>query len=153
MRELFNALQLSEARVVEVFALGGAKVTAEEAEVLCQTADNGQSTRGSEGWLRQFLDGLIVAKRGPRAEGKAAVEHVHLNQNEVLKKLRIAWTLKEDEVLATLEAGGCKLGKRELGALFRKRGNKHYRVAGDDVVFGFIAGLGARVEAGDLPGV
>ncbi len=147
MRALCEALQISDDEVVEVFALAGQSVTIKQAIDLRITSENGKPSRGSEARLGQFLDGLIIARRGPRDPSKPAVQPKHLSHNEVIKKLRIAWNLKELELLELLAAGGQVLSKQELGALFRKPGNKHYRTCSDEVLSGFIAGLAARIEA------
>jgi hypothetical protein len=59
----------------------------------------------------------------------------------VLKKLRIALQLKEDDVLRILASGETPLSKRQLGALARKPGNKRYRMCSDEVLTSFLTGL------------
>jgi uncharacterized protein YehS (DUF1456 family) len=66
---------------------------------------------------------------------------VRISNNVVLKKLRIALQLKEDDVVGILAAGGTEMTKRQLSALSRKRGNKHYRVCSDEVLESFLTGL------------
>ena len=99
--------------------------------------------------LQCFLDGFIVSTRGLR-EGSASQtnkadtlkeEEFRLSRNDILKKLRIALNFKEDDMLTTLEAGGSKLSKSELGAFFRKPGHKHYRACGNQVLRNFLTGL------------
>ncbi|MCH2191055.1 MAG: DUF1456 family protein, partial [Gammaproteobacteria bacterium] len=46
----------------------------------------------------------------------------------------------------TLELGGTKLSKGELGALFRKPGHKHYRECGNQVLRNFIKGLTEQIR-------
>ena len=67
-----------------------------------------------------------------------------IDNNEVLKKLRIAMSLKTDDVHAVIVQGGGKLGKSEVGALFRKTTARNYRRCGDQVLRWFLAGLAAR---------
>ena len=59
----------------------------------------------------------------------------------MLRKLRIAFDLKEEGMLELLDKGGFPLSKPELSALFRKQGHKHYRECGDQVLRYFINGL------------
>lgn len=100
--------------------------------------------------LMAFLDGLIVKKRGlkqpvdgaktaSKPEVKAGT--FLLSKNDILKKLRIAMSFQEADMLSTLALGGSELSKSELGALFRKPNHKHYRKCGNQVLRNFIKGL------------
>ncbi len=94
--------------------------------------------------LCSFLDGLIVEKRGlrePVPEPAKKPDDFHLSKNDILKKLRIAMSFKEEEMLATLEQGGTTMSKGELSALFRSPSHKHYRACGNQVLRNFIKGL------------
>jgi uncharacterized protein YehS (DUF1456 family) len=98
----------------------------------------------SDAELAAFLDGLIVSKRGLREPAPAPAskpDDFRMSKNDVLKKLRIAMSFKEKEMLATLEQGGATLSKSELSALFRNSDHKHYRACGNQVLRNFIKGL------------
>ena len=98
----------------------------------------------SDAELCAFLDGLIVEKRGlrePAPEPASKPDNFRMSKNDILKKLRIAMSFKEQEMLDTLEQGGATLSKSELGALFRNPGHKHYRACGNQVLRNFIKGL------------
>ena len=91
--------------------------------------------------LAAFLDGLIVQRRGPRKDGSPAPEAPEqLTNNAVFKKLRIALSMHEKEVLSTMAAGGHKLSKGELSALVRSPGHKNYRPCGDQILRSFLGG-------------
>ena len=97
--------------------------------------------------LACFLDGLIATKRGLRESSDTIKPEpidsatYKLSKNDVLKKLRIAMSFKEQQMLETLVAGGSNLSKSELGALFRNPQHKHYRACGNQVLRAFIKGL------------
>jgi len=138
LRAISTAMNLDDDRLVEIFALAGHELTARKAAAL---VDPGEGTPCSEDRLRGFLDGVIIDKRGPRDPNLPPVVPERLTNNEILKKLRIAWNLKEIDVLAAFAAGGQELGKSEASALFRKRQNKHHRRCSDDTLAAFIRGL------------
>jgi len=71
---------------------------------------------------RLSRDGLIIEKRGPRSDGTTPEPLDFLTTNEVLKKLRIALALRDDEVLAVFECAEFVVTKAELGSFFRKEG-------------------------------
>lgn len=104
--------------------------------------------------LAAFLDGLIVSKRGLRSPSPDAkktpeksLSEFRVSKNDILKKLRIAMSFKEQEMLATLQQGGTELSKGELSALFRNPSHKHYRACGNQVLRSFIKGLTAQLRA------
>lgn len=101
--------------------------------------------------LSAFLDGLIVHKRGLRESAPspavAPSAEVRLSKNDILKKLRIAMSFRETEMLDTLKAGGMELSKSELGALFRSPQHKHFRTCGNQVLRAFIKGLTLQLRA------
>ena len=106
----------------------------------------------SDAELCAFLDGLIVEKRGLREPAPAPAkkpDNFRMSKNDILKKLRIAMSFKEQEMLDTLDAGGATLSKSELGALFRNPGHKHYRACGNQVLRNFIKGLTLQLR-GDI---
>lgn len=93
--------------------------------------------------LAAFLDGLIVKRRGLRdsAPAPAKPTNFKLSKNDILKKLRIAMSFRDEQMLATLAQGGTQLSKGELSALFRSPNHKHYRACGNQVLRYFIKGL------------
>lgn len=69
-----------------------------------------------------------------------------VDNNIVLKQLRIALSLRSEDVHSILRAGGSALTASEAGALFRKPDARNYRQCGDQVLRQFIAGLVKRRE-------
>ena len=111
-------------------------------------------SQGDEGFeacpddlLSAFLNGLIIERRGPPPAGKPPVaDAAACSNNDVLKKLRIAFKLHEKDVVSVVNAAGMTLSKGELGALFRKAEHKPFRPAGDQVVRKFLKGLAIRLR-------
>jgi len=119
--------------------------------------------------LLAMLSGLIVQRRGPRDSEASDVSErtaAHptgpeseqpgnaagfVDNNTVLKQIRIALSLKTDDVHALIQQGGGKLGKGEVNALFRKPAARNYRRCGDQVLRWFLAGL-ANQRRGESPG-
>jgi len=64
-----------------------------------------------------------------------------LNNNLILRKLRIALELNEEAMLATLAKGGAEVSKSELSAMFRAQGHRNYKPCGDQILRNFIRGL------------
>ena len=72
---------------------------------------------------------------------RASVFNSGLVKNIILRKLKIAFNLQSDEILAVLQLEGFSLSKHELSAFFRKPEHKHYRACKDQVLRNFLQGL------------
>jgi uncharacterized protein YehS (DUF1456 family) len=64
-----------------------------------------------------------------------------LNNNLILRKLRIALELNDSDMLALFKQAGVSLSKPELSALFRGTGQRNYKECGDQLLRNFVRGL------------
>ena len=90
--------------------------------------------------LATFLNGLINDLRGKK-DGPQAAPESRLNNNIILRKLKIALNLRDEDICELMDLGGLALGKAELSAFFRKVGHRHYRDLQDQMLRKFIQGL------------
>lgn len=91
--------------------------------------------------LGNFLDGLIILKRGASADEKRADEIVELTNNLILKKLRVALNLKEHDIEIIFALGEISLTKQQLSSLFRKETHRNFKVCSDELLMAFLDGL------------
>lgn len=150
LRRLRFALNLSDATLVSTFALGDFTTTPDAARSLMAREDDPAFVYCDGDTLASFLDGLIIDRRGPRDPNAPAPAPSELNNNQILKKLRIALNFREADMIRVLAKGGHTLSKHELTALFRKPSHKHYRSAGGQLVRRFLYGLTAELRPGDV---
>jgi len=141
LRRVVDALTLTDESLAEIFALGGEEMTGADALARTREIDTEGAVDCTSEELGRFLDGLIISKRGPRDTDAPPVAPVQLTNNAIFKKLRIALTLKEDDVLRILEAGGSATTRQSLSPLFRKPDNKHFRPCSDAVLRSFLDGI------------
>ncbi|TDE16831.1 DUF1456 family protein [Dyadobacter psychrotolerans] len=64
-----------------------------------------------------------------------------MTNNDILKKLRVALHLRNDEIIHILSLVDFKVTASELGALFRKEGHENYKPCGDQLLRNFLNGL------------
>lgn len=64
-----------------------------------------------------------------------------LTNNDILKKIRIALSLKDFEIIEILKLSEFEMSKAELSALFRKEDHPNYKECGDQVLRKFLNGL------------
>ena len=89
----------------------------------------------------------MILRRGKDDSRPAPAIELPISNNTVLKKLRVAFELKEDDLHAILQAADFPVTKPELSALFRKVGHSNYRVCGDQLLRNFLKGLTLRVRS------
>lgn len=144
IRRVRYALSISNADMVEIFKLAGHDFPeAEIPEILKKDKETG-FVECSDTLLELFLEGLIIMKRGKKESSSAlssALPRAAMSNNMVLKKLRIAFNLKEDDMLAMFKLADCAITRPELSALFRKQGSKNYKVCGDQILKKFLHGV------------
>jgi len=64
-----------------------------------------------------------------------------MSNNDVLKKLRVALQLRNDDIINILKLVDFELSASELGAFFRSEDHPKYRKCGDQVLRNFLNGL------------
>jgi uncharacterized protein YehS (DUF1456 family) len=73
-----------------------------------------------------------------------------LSNNDILKKLRVALSLRNEDILAILKLVEFDISKGALGDLFRNPDHPGYVEAGDQVLRNFLNGL-IIYKRGKLP--
>lgn len=140
LRSLRYSLNVHDYGMIDIFALGGADVTKEQVvSWLKKDEDEGFSAVSDE-LMARFLNGLIIQRRGAR-DGEIPVPETRLNHNIMLRKLKIAFDLKDDDIISLLNTADFRLGKSELSAFFRRPDHRHYRECQDQVLRYFLRGI------------
>ncbi len=140
LRRIRYAFDYSDVKMTEIFGL--ADYTATKEQIIHWLKQEGdpefQSLKDSQ--LAVFLNGLISFRRGKK-EGVPPEPEQRLNNNIILRKLKIALDLKAENVLEILSLADVTISNHELSALFRKPGHKHYRECMDQMLRNFLNGM------------
>ncbi|MBK1790228.1 DUF1456 family protein [Persicirhabdus sediminis] len=142
LRRLRYAFNFTDVQVSKIIAHVGAEVQPAQVAGWLQREGHKDYQALTDVDLCQFLDGLIIERRGPRPDGTVPEALSQLSRNEILKKLRIALNLREEGMLTVFEQAEFVVTKAELGSFFRKYGHRHYADCPEQVLRKFIAGLG-----------
>jgi uncharacterized protein YehS (DUF1456 family) len=150
MRSIRYMLDLSDAKVVEVIQLADAQFPIGKTDVHALLSKEGEDgfVECSNRVLAHFLDGLVVYYRGCDASLPPRPVDTHVTNNVILKKLRVAFQLKDVDMHEIFQSAGFPLSKPELTALFRQAGHKHFRPCGDQILRNFLKGLTLRYRGG-----
>lgn len=64
-----------------------------------------------------------------------------MSNNDILKKLRVALQLRDDEIVKILELVNFKISKSEVNDLFRNEDQPNFKQCGDQILRNFLNGL------------
>ena len=140
LRSLRYTFDFGDSSMMEIFGLGGLSASRPEVSNWLKREDDPDFSALSDQQLATFLNGLIILKRGKK-EGPLPVPEEELNNNIILRKLKIALDLKNEEILETLKDAGRHISKHELSAFFRNPAQSQYRPCLDQVLRNFLQGL------------
>jgi uncharacterized protein YehS (DUF1456 family) len=148
LRSIRYMLDLSDMRVVEITKLADPAFPIEKADVqaFLRKDEDPDYAECSNAVLAHFLDGLIIYCRGRDESLPPRPVEKRVNNNVVLKKLRVAFALKDVDMHEIFESAGFPISRPELTALFRQPGHNNYRVCGDQLLRNFLKGLTLRVR-------
>jgi len=95
--------------------------------------------------LQFFLNGLIIKKRGSLRQ--ESLYDSDIDNNFILKKLRIIFNLTTDDIIDLLLSEDCKLSKHEISAFFRSPNHKNYRLCKDQILRKFLNALQKNIPS------
>lgn len=165
IRRFRYALNISDATMVNIFKMAECKIEKTELVNLLKKEGEPGYAICSTDLLERFFDGLILYNRGAQEEKSSEREAPSpksgsagkygeqirvsaapdsLDNNLILKKIRIALDLKQEEMMEIFRLGDVKMAKGEFTALFRKKGHKNYKECGDQYLKRFLEGLAIR---------
>ncbi|PTQ71512.1 DUF1456 family protein [Pseudomonas sp. GV071] len=146
LRSVRYMLDLSDPKVAQVIQLSGLEVDLDTVRAYLKKDEEEGYLECDDEVLAHFLDGLIFHLRGKDDSRPAQPIELPVTNNMVLKKLRVAFELKEDDLHEILQSVDFPVSKPELSALFRKFGHSNYRTCGDQLLRNFLKGLTQRVR-------
>ncbi|TFF42830.1 DUF1456 family protein [Pseudomonas sp. RIT623] len=146
LRSLRYMLKANDQKMAEIIKLSGLEVPVEAIATYVKKEEEPGFVRCPEKVMAHFLDGLVIHRRGRDDSRPPQPIELPVTNNTILKKLRVAFELKEDDLHAVLKAVNFPVSKPELSALFRKVGHDNYRPCGDQLLRNFLKGLTLRVR-------
>ena len=150
LRSIRYMLDLGDGRVDEINRLADAEypIGKEDVQAFLGKDDDPGYVECSDRVLAHFLDGLVVRYRGRNENAPPRPVEKRITNNVVLKKLRVAFELKDVDMHQVFADAGFPVSKPELSALFRQPDHHNYRACGDQMLRNFLKGLTLRVRGG-----
>ena len=141
LKRIRYTFDYSDTEMIDLFAMGGEEVTrAQISDWLKKELDDDFRDLDDKG-LATFLNGLIVERRGPRTDGKQMEPEDRLNNNIILKKIKIALDLKTDDILDLFKSIDKKMSPHELSSFLRNHKQSQYRPFQDQYLRNLLTAL------------
>lgn len=145
LRRLRYVFGYNDIEMINIFKLGDLEVSRDVlVNWLKKEEDEGfQSLHDIK--LATFLNGLIVKNRG-RRDGEQPKPEKTLTNNLILKKLKIALSLRDDDIIDILKLAGLNASSHEISAFFRNPNQPQYRLCKDQMLRNFVHGLQIKLR-------
>jgi uncharacterized protein YehS (DUF1456 family) len=140
LRSLRYTFDLNDFAMIDLFGLGGKTVSRSEIINWMKREEDPDFQTLNDMDLAIYLNGLIIHTRGPKDDGIPQPEK-KLTNNMILRKLKIAFDMKDEDMLAVLDSVNLKFSKHELSAFFRNPSQSQYRPCKDQVLRNFLQGI------------
>jgi len=147
LRSIRYILNVNDQEMATIANLAGANIDAKLIDQFLKLEDDPLFKKCPDVVFSQFLNGLIYHKRGKDESRPALVPENTVSNNLVLKKLRIAFNLKDDEMIQTLKKAGQDITKSQLSALFRSSSHVNFCECGDQFLRCLLKGLAPKTSA------
>jgi len=141
LHRIQTALHLSGEEMMAVYALEKHLITPERIAAITARLDTPGAQECTYEELGIFLDGLIRLKRGTISNPPPEDAEIVLDNNLILKKLRIALQLKDPEILIVFGLAERDISISRIKDLFRNPIHPKYRSCSDAILNDFLIGL------------
>lgn len=147
LRSVRYLLDVGDARLGEIIRLGGGTISPDQLVAFLKKEDDPGYLECDHPTMAAFLSGLIIYKRGQDESRPPLPIEVPVTNNTILKRLRVAFELKDSDIIALIERCGLRVSKAELGAFFRRPDHRNYRDCGDQFLRNLLRGMGMPTTA------
>jgi len=141
LHRIRTALRLSPEEMSRIFALEDLVRTPEAIEAITARPGTSKARPCTYEELGTFLDGLIRHKRGAVTNPPPPDAEIVLDNNLILKKLRIALQLKDPEIVILFALADRTISIAQIKDLFRNPAHPRYRPCSDAILNDFLIGL------------
>ncbi|WP_268033726.1 DUF1456 family protein [Algoriphagus sp. PAP.12] len=145
LKTLRYSFDFNDFEMINLFNEGGMEVNRELVSNWLKNEEDPAYQKIIDKELAAFLNGLIILKRGKKDENPPVAEK-SLNNNMILRKLKIALSMKDTDMLEVFELRKFRISKHELSAFFRKPDQHQYRECKDQILRNFLMGLQLKLR-------
>ncbi len=141
IRRVRYTFDLNDDTMIKIFGLAGYETDRTQISNWLKKDDDEDFQPIYDQYLSTFLNGFIVLKRGKKNEDEEIVNEKRLNNNQIVRKLKIALQLKDVDIMKLFELAKFNISKHEISAIFRNPSQKQYRECKDQFLRNFLHGM------------
>ena len=146
LRRLIYIFSFSNNQIREIFALENVVVSSAMLSHWLKKETGPQFQGMPDVYMAAFLNGFITLKRG-RKEGVVPPVEKELTNNLKLRKLKIALSLIDQDIIDLIASTGLHISKHEVSSFFRGPEQRQYVELNDQILRNFMQGLEKRESA------
>jgi len=139
IKAIKEALNLNRRQILHIYELEDYPMNIERLDKILKNRSKKNSANATYEELGVFLDGLISYKRGKK--DTPPPQDVILDNNLILKKLRVALNLKEFEVAMIFELVDFNISKNLIKDFFRNPNHPKFKECDNKTLKAFLDGL------------
>ena len=132
--------------VVALFAATGFEVSEVQYKGWAGKEEEDRFIMMTDRELAIFLNGIIIERRGAE-EGPPPTPEDEMSNNTILRKLKIAFNMRSEDMLEIFALVDRNLSPHELSAFFRKPSHKSYRYVKGQYLRNFLMGLQLKYKS------
>jgi uncharacterized protein YehS (DUF1456 family) len=140
LRQLRYTFDFSDDKMIEIFAMADIITTRAKVSNWLKKFEDADYLEMLDVELAIFLNGFIILKRGKKEDSSPIPENF-LNNNAILKKLKIALNLRSDDIIEVFRLVNKVIGEHEITAFLRNHKQTQYRAFNDQYLRNFLHGL------------
>jgi len=140
IKAIKDALNLNRSQMLHIYELEDFYISKDRLDGILKNSSKKGSINATYEELGVFLDGLIQYKRG-KSNATNSDEEVILDNNLILKKLRIALNLKEYEIALIFELADFNISKSAIKDMFRSATHPKLKECDNKTLKAFLQGL------------
>jgi len=140
LRRIRYIFDFNDSKMMNIFDLANSPATREEISNWLKKDVDPDWKEINDFNLAAFLNGLIILHRGKK-EGPQPEPEKKLNNNIILRKLKIALQLKDEDIIEFLQLADMKFSKHEISAFFRNPRQSQYRECKDQILRNVLQGM------------
>ncbi|MBR9919235.1 MAG: DUF1456 family protein [Bacteroidetes bacterium] len=140
LRRLRYIFDISDSGMMKIFSLAEHEVSRAEISDWLKKEDDPAFQPIYDKQLATFLNGFISLKRGKK-DGPQPKPEKTLSNNLILRKLKIALSMKTEDMLDIFDLADIPISKHELSAFFRHPDQSQFRLCKDQYLRNFLYGL------------
>ncbi len=150
LKSLRFTFQYNDTKMVQILNHVGYQLEKEEVRAWLSPLEDKIHKEMSDTELALFLNAFIIEKRGKK-EGPQPEPENSINNNIILKKIKIALALRSEDMLEIFRLSKKPISAHELGDMLRNPKQNKYKACGDQYLRNFMTGL--QIKYRDHEGV